>query len=577
LSYPNNEKPIPKGVLRVNAKQIWQATLERIRTEVNPQVFTTWFQGTTARSFEDGIFVICVATTFAKSQLEDRFLNLIRPILTDIIGYDVKIHVEVARVQSKSTEAIRARRNSRLQKGQGHFLASQLGTPLRSKRGQDATTTPQPAYAQLQQVKRQFQSPTPKTPPLPLVQQEELPHEPQRIEPLRNTQPLEPQGEIQREPQHSELPLRMEPSPRMAPPFRQQEYSPSILHTPGEGFLNPRYTFSTFIVGKSNKLAHATSLGVAESPGRLYNPLFLYGGVGLGKTHLLHAIGHAGEAAGLYVLYTTSEKFTNEIINAIRFQKTEEFRSKYRQIDILLIDDIQFIAGKESTEEEFFHTFNALHNANKQIVVTSDRPPKAISSLQDRLRSRFEWGLQADVRPPEYEHRLEILRSKCNSLRFTVPSNVIEYIARPECSSVRELEGALNRVIAYGTLHDKPLTIELAAQALQHIYDKKPPVTTPLTVNEVFEGVSKYYNLNQDVLRGKQRERDIVWPRQVTMYLMREEATASWLQIGAILGGRDHTTVMHGYEKVKAEIANNEVARQEVAAVIASLRNPSFQ
>jgi chromosomal replication initiator protein len=597
----------------VNAKQIWQATIERLRTEVNPQVFTTWFQGTTARSFQDGIFVICVASTFAKSQLENRFLNLIRPILTDIIGSDVEIRVEVARVQTESSEATRARRNSRFQKGQGHFLSNRFGTPLRNKRGQDATATPNTArsssalpaspsqintphnpqedysavqhfrpekvpvepmsltsHPQPQQAKRQFQSPTPTPKMLPLTRQEDLHSEPQRIEPLRDSQPLEPQREIQPNPHHSEPPRRMES------PFHQQEYSPSILHTPGEGLLSQRYTFSTFIVGKSNKLAHATSLAVAESPGRLYNPLFLYGGVGLGKTHLLHAIGHAGEAEGLYVLYTTSEKFTNEIINAIRFKKTEEFRAKYRQIDILLIDDIQFIAGKESTEEEFFHTFNALHNANKQIVVTSDRPPKAISSLQDRLRSRFEWGLQADVRPPEYEHRLEILRSKCNSLHFTIPNNIIEYIARPECSSVRELEGALNRVIAYGTLHDKPLTIELAAQALQHIYDKKPPVTTPLTVNEVFEGVSKYYNLNQEVLRGKQRERDIVWPRQVTMYLMREEATASWLQIGAILGGRDHTTVMHGYEKVKAEIANNEVARQEVAAVLASLRHHSF-
>src|SRR5205807_8919672 len=204
---------------------------------------------------------------------------------------------------------------------------------------------------------------------------------------------------------------------------------------------------------------------------------FLYGGVGLGKTHLLHAIGHAGEAAGLYVLYTTSEKFTNEIINAIRFQKTEEFRAKYRQIDILLVDDIQFIAGKESTEEEFFHTFNSLHNASKQIVVTSDRPPKAINSLQDRLRSRFEWGLLADVQAPEYEHRHAILRSKADSLRFTIPAGVIEYIARPPCSSVRELEGALNRVIAYATLHDAPLTTALATLALEHIYETKPAST----------------------------------------------------------------------------------------------------
>jgi chromosomal replication initiator protein len=339
----------------------------------------------------------------------------------------------------------------------------------------------------------------------------------------------------------------------------------------GEGILNPRYTFRSFIVGKSNQLAHAASLAVSENPGRIYNPLFFYGGVGLGKTHLLHAIGHVGQTNGLNVLYVTSEKFTNEIINAIRFQKTEEFRTKYRQIDILLVDDIQFIAGKESTEEEFFHTFNTLHNANKQIVVTSDRPPKAIHSLQDRLRSRFEWGLLADIQPPEYEHRLAILRSKAESLHFTIPSSVIEYVARPECSSVRELEGALNRVIAYATLHDAPLTVNLAARALEDIYSEAKPRST-LTVTEVLEGVCRYYNVDPELVRGKQRDREIVWPRQVAMYLMREETNASLLQIGSELGGRDHTTIMHGWEKVHTEVTNNDRIRREIAAVLESMQ-----
>src|SRR5205814_7852325 len=269
------------------------------------------------------------------------------------------------------------------------------------------------------------------------------------------------------------------------------------------GLLNPRYTFSSFIMGKSNQLAHAASLAVADNPGGIYNPLFFYGGVGLGKTHLLHAVGHKGEAAGLNVLYVTSKKFTNEIINAIRFQQTEEFRAKYRQIDILLVDDIQFIAGKESTEEEFFHTFNTLHNANKQIVVSSDRPPKAIHSLQDRLRSRFEWGLLADIQPPEYEHRLAILRSKAESLRFAVPASVIEFVARPECSSVRELEGALNRVIAYATLHDEPLSVSVSARALEHLYTASKQASI-LTIEEIIEGVCRYYNVNPERLRGKQ-------------------------------------------------------------------------
>lgn len=275
------------------------------------------------------------------------------------------------------------------------------------------------------------------------------------------------------------------------------------------------------------------------------------------------------------MLYTTSEKFTNEIINAIRYQKTEDFRAKYRQIDILLVDDIQFIAGKESTEEEFFHTFNSLHDANKQIVVTSDRPPKAISSLQDRLRSRFEWGLLADVQPPEYEHRLAILRSKCDSLHFVVPSVVIDYIARVPASSVRELEGALNRVIAYATLHDAPLSVSLAAQALENIYNNKKPSTTTtiLSVTEVLEGVCRYYNVQAERIKGKYRDRDSVWPRQVAMYLMRESTSASLLQIGSELGGRDHTTIMHGWEKVHAEMKHNDRVRHEVAAVLESIQS----
>lgn len=575
----------------MNAKQIWQTTIERLRTEVNPQVFTTWFQGTSARSFQDGVFIICVSSTFAKAQLESRFLDLIRPILVDIIGSPVEIRVEVARVQyniddkaRKNTYQTNNRRSQRIPKGQGitnRIIASQLGSTIRDKRIQAALhqgnmarplpqAEPPATQANTYRIAPEdyhtahiHKDPLFKDTPAPTYQPPAQQFN--AISPALTGHPEEVQEQAEQTNTGRQGTLAYQPAP------------PANTHLPIDGLLNPRYTFDTFIVGKSNKLAHATSLAVAENPGHIYNPLFLYGGVGLGKTHLLHAIGHAGEEKNLNVLYTTSEKFTNEIINAIRYQKTEDFRAKYRQIDILMIDDIQFIAGKESTEEEFFHTFNALHNANKQIVVTSDRPPKAISSLQDRLRSRFEWGLLADVRPPEYEHRLEILHSKCNSLRFSVPGDVIEYIARPECSSVRELEGALNRVIAYGTLHDAPLTIELAAQALEHIYDKKPPVSSnSLTTQEVLDGVCRYYNVRAELLQGKQRDREIVWPRQVAMYLMREETAASLLQIGAALGGRDHTTIMHGWEKVHAEIGNNDLIRQEIAAVLASLHAHNY-
>jgi chromosomal replication initiator protein len=289
----------------------------------------------------------------------------------------------------------------------------------------------------------------------------------------------------------------------------------------------------------------------------------------------MQAVGHIGEAAGLNVLYVPSETFANEIIHAIRFQKMEEFRAKYRQIDMLLVDNIQFIAGKESTEEEFFHIFHTLQKANKQLVVTSDRPPKAISGLQDRLRSRFEWGLLADIQPPEYEHRLAILRSKAESLGFAVPPSVTEYIARPECKSVRELEGLLNRVIACAILHDAPLSVSLIAEMLEKIESAARKRSSTLTLSAVLEGVCCFYNVDPERLRGKQREREVVWPRQVAMYLMREKTGASLLEIGAELGGRDPTTVMHGWEKVQSEVATNDRVRREIDEILAAIQKKS--
>lgn len=540
----------------MNAKQIWQTTIERLQAKVNPAVFTTWFQGTSALSFQDGIFVVRVPSTFAKAHLERRYIDYIRSILAELTGQTVDVQFIVAKEIIETQADTQDHATLPVPKRPQRGVRGRPSAEQREKRIADAAAAAMnslastPPHASVHRSPEQFDEPL------------ELPEEP-----LHEAMP-EPQS-----PQPSPLqppPMSSLGSPRPFPTMMPPLSSGMMI---GEGLLNPRYTFRAFIVGKSNQLAHAASLAVAESPGRIYNPLFFYGGVGLGKTHLLHAIGHNGETAGLNVLYVTSEKFTNEIINAIRFQKTEEFRAKYRQIDILLVDDIQFIAGKESTEEEFFHTFNTLHNANKQIVVTSDRPPKAIHSLQDRLRSRFEWGLLADIQPPEYEHRLAILRSKAESLHFTVPSSVIEYVARAEYSSVRELEGALNRVIAFATLHDAPLTSQLAARALEHIYSDSKP-SSNLSAREVLEGVCRYYNADIELLRGKQRDRDIVWPRQVAMYLMREETSASLLQIGNELGGRDHTTIMHGWEKVHTEVTNNDRIRREIAAVLESIQRP---
>ncbi len=338
----------------------------------------------------------------------------------------------------------------------------------------------------------------------------------------------------------------------------------------GEGgatYLNPRYTFANFIVGSANRLAHAASLSVAERPGHAYNPLFLYGGVGLGKTHLMHAIGNQVIARfpRKRVVYATSEKFTNEFITSIQQGKIDEFRARYRRIDLLLIDDIQFIADKERTQEEFFHTFNAIHEDGKQIVLSSDRPPKAILTLEERLRSRFEWGLIADLTAPDLETRIAILRAKAEEGAVPITSDVIEFIARKVVSNIRELEGALNRIVAFASMGATPISIELAQAVLSNVlYNPKKRQVTP---ERIAKAVSDYYSVPMDALQGQKRDKAIVMPRQIAMFLMREETDVSLLRIGAELGGRDHSTVLHACDKITREVAVNDELRREIAAV----------
>ena len=327
--------------------------------------------------------------------------------------------------------------------------------------------------------------------------------------------------------------------------------------------LNAKYRFDNFVVGTNNRLAHAACMAVAESPARAYNPLFLYGGVGLGKTHLLHAIGNTVRTAGLQVLYVSSEEFTNDLINAIRTKATTSFREKYRQVDVLLIDDIQFIAGKESTQEEFFHTFNTLHGQDKQIVMTSDRPPKAMNTLEERLRSRFEWGLTADVQAPDLETRLAILRSKAEKAGREVPSEILDLIARQIHSNIRELEGALNRVLAYADLSGTTLTMSLASMALTDLL----PQRSDLTPRDVLNTVSKFYNIPSDRMLGRDRTQEVAFPRQVAMYLMREQSGFSLPRIGEELGGRDHTTVMYACDKVADMIERDDHLRKQVMQI----------
>ncbi len=321
-------------------------------------------------------------------------------------------------------------------------------------------------------------------------------------------------------------------------------------------FLNPKYTFDTFVVGNNNRFAHAAALAVAEAPASSYNPLFIYGGVGLGKTHLMHAIGNEilKHDHSSKILYVTSEKFTNQLINAIRDNTTENFRNCYRNVDVLLIDDIQFIAGKERIQEEFFHTFNTLHESGKQIILSSDRPPKEMKLLEDRLKSRFEWGLIADISNPDYETRLAILRKKAQSDSIVIDDMILSNIATKIDTNIRELEGVLNKMIAKASLTHSPLTLEMAEKAINDIISQKEKVVSVESIQEV---VAKYFNINAKDLKSSKRSNDLAYPRQIAMYLCRDIAQMQLAKIGECFGKRDHTTVMHACRKIEAEIKEN--------------------
>lgn len=340
------------------------------------------------------------------------------------------------------------------------------------------------------------------------------------------------------------------------------------------GNLNSKYTFDSFVIGNSNRFAHAASVAVAESPANAYNPLFLYGGVGLGKTHLMHAIGHHIQAnnPNAKVVYVSSEKFTNELINSIRYDKNPEFRNKYRNVDVLLVDDIQFIAGKESTQEEFFHTFNELYEAKKQIIISSDRPPNEIPTLEDRLRTRFAWGLQADIQAPDFETRIAILKKKAEIEKYVVSSDVMVYIATKIKSNIRELEGALIRVMAYSSLtNNKNITVDLAAEALKDIISSSQ--TKAITIDLIQDVVANYYNLSIQELKSQRRTRNVSFPRQIAMYLSRKMTDMSLPKIGDEFGGRDHTTVIHAYEKISKALKTDDALVGAVKVITKKINN----
>ncbi len=358
------------------------------------------------------------------------------------------------------------------------------------------------------------------------------------------------------------------PEPSAAAPRPKPAPSSPASH-PGDNrkTLNPKYTFENFVVGPNNNLAHAAALAVAESPGKAYNPLFIYGDVGLGKTHLMHAVGHylAERFPEKRIEYVSTETFTNELINAIRDDKTTQFRNRYRSVDLLLVDDIQFLAGKERTQEEFFHTFNALYESNKQIILSSDRPPKDIQTLEGRLRSRFEWGLITDIQSPEYETRVAILKMNAEQGRITIPQEVLELIARQVTSNIRELEGALMRVVAFASLNNVPFSRAVAAKALSNVF---APQEAKVEMTDVLRQVAAQYGTTPDLIRGSGRARDIVVPRQVAQYLIRELTGHSLPEIGQFFG-RDHSTVMHAVSKITDQMGKDP----ELAATVTALRN----
>jgi len=357
--------------------------------------------------------------------------------------------------------------------------------------------------------------------------------------------------------------LNVQPAPEASAAVKAQKSCSTPDAPPFTANLKPRYIFPNFVVGPSNRLAHAASMAVTEDPAGAYNPLFLYGGVGLGKTHLLHAIGHRCQAQGLHVLYTSSEAFTNDLIEAIRAHTTDAFRDKYRTVDVLLVDDIQFIAGKESTQEEFFHTFNALHSTGKQIVISSDRVPKAMGALEERLCSRFEWGLIADIQPPDLETRIAILQIKSEAYGLTVPPEILTLIASRIQSNIRELEGALNQVLAMSRLTHQPLTSEVVEAALSDLMPRQKQVTPDHVINEV----ANHFGIQIQALAGRGRSREIARPRQIAMYLIREETGESYPRIGEMLGGRDHSTVLYGCDRIADLIEEDVTLQREVTSL----------
>lgn len=492
-------------------KDAWQATLGQLELQLNRATFDTWLKGSEVLAYEDGEFVIRVRHAYAKDWLEKHLNDQIIKTLGGILGRSVTVnyvvHLPTARLHHPQPGPLFA------------GAASEADSPAKIESS--------PTTAASSAVPATPSTPADNPPPSPWLAFAEW-------------------------------------DPRVSDVRRSSE-----IDDPGSKRVrfDPRYTFDTFVAGPSNHFARAAAKAFADGEAQAYNPLFIYGGVGLGKTHLLHAIGHLAAAAGKNVLYVTAESFTNEMVAAIRGKTMDEFRSLYRTVDVLLVDDAQFLAGKTSTEEEFYHTFNAIFSRGGQIALASDVHPRSITALDERLRSRFEGGLLADIQTPEYDTRRRIVKAKSAAQAVALPDDIAELMARHETDSVRELEGLLNQVLARTKLTQEPLTLALAQAVLDKNSAQPQPARRAASIDQVLQATAKYHQLSMDDLLSKRRTKAVVRARQIAMYLAREETDASFPQIGAALGGRNHSTVLHGYQKIAGEVDLDDDLRRELSDI----------
>ncbi|WP_425552083.1 chromosomal replication initiator protein DnaA [Kribbella koreensis] len=529
-----------------------------------------WLTNSRPVTLHESTAIVAVPDDFTRGQLETRLRPDLERILTESFGRDIRIAVTVdpsldpeLREPAPAPQPVVREQapvyQSPINQPPNRPLTQPFGQPVEQPYEQPM----QQPYEQPQQQPAQH----PMHQPLQHQQAEQPAAAPALQEPTHRPQQPEPIQQIQQPPP----PLSVAP-----PPNGSAQFQPPT-DSQGEARLNPKYTFETFVIGSSNRFAHAAAVAVAEAPGKAYNPQLIYGDSGLGKTHLLHAIGHYVRSlyTGARVRYVSSEEFTNDFINAIRDDKAAQFQRRYRDVDVLLIDDIQFLEGKIQTQEEFFHTFNTLHNANKQIVISSDRAPKRLEALEDRLRNRFEWGLITDIQPPDLETRIAILRKKAATERLTAPPEVLEFIASKVQTNIRELEGALIRVTAFASLNRQPVDLSLAEIVLKDLIPEgsKPEVTASMIMGQT----ASYFGLSIDDLCGSSRSRVLVTARQIAMYLCRELTDLSLPKIGQQFGGRDHTTVMHAERKIRQLMSERRSVFNQVTELTNRIKHQAKQ